>query len=304
MRQAMPTIYNGSRNTPAIQPLPLSHVSLGSTPAIPFPTIPPIFDVPSLADDTIDTPFLNNWADYLHAQQTQTDIRHVTLHASDVRQVASGLWLAIMALANNMDLSDQELGCDIENFTTEAIMNGKPQVYMFVSSFQSCLITLTLLFRGDSVGVGVMQAIWSTMWTNVLSLNGQERFWTNDDQQFYQLSLQTQVLAAHITTSDEAYLRGCGLGIRISVIWDLMTPLSPSLVLYLASGSVEGAMSSDFLLAVQPTLEARLQTWPPPSKTTSDGRTILDLDVRKDPWTLIASCVSFEGTQVCLCFLL
>jgi hypothetical protein len=134
----------------------------------------------------------------------------------------------------------------------------------------------------------------------MLSLGSGERFWTNNDTTFMTISLQTHVLATHITEEDEAYLQGCGLGIHISIIWSLLPGLlSPSLVLYLASGNIDQALSHDFLIAVQPAIEAQLQMWPPTSKTTGEGRTVLDLDVRRDPWTLIASCASFDGTQVC-----
>jgi hypothetical protein len=145
-----------------------------------------------------------------------------------------------------------------------------------------------------------LRAIWSTMWSNVLSLGCGERFWMNNDTTFMTISLQTHVLATCITEEDKAYLRGCGLGIRISIIWSLMPgPLSPSLVLYLASGNINQALSQDFLMAVQPAVEVRLRTWPPPSRITGEGRRVLDLDVRRDPWTLITSCASFDGTQVC-----
>lgn len=138
------------------------------------------------------------------------------------------------------------------------------------------------------------------MWSDIVSLSCGERFWTNNDRDsFMTISLRTRVLAAHITEEDEAYLRGCGFCIRISILWGLIPgPISPSLVLYLAYGSIDHAISRDFLIAVQPAVEARLQTWPP-SKITREGRTVLDLDVRRDPWTLVASCASFDGTQVC-----
>lgn len=136
------------------------------------------------------------------------------------------------------------------------------------------------------------------MWNNALSLGCGERFWANSDTNFMTLSLRTPILAAYITEEDAAYLRGCGFAIRISIIWGLMPgPLSPSLVLYLVSADINLAISRNFLEAVQPTVEARLQTWPPPT-ITRDGRTVLDLNVRSDPWTLIASCASFDGTQV------
>jgi len=61
--------------------------------------------------------------------------------------------------------------------------------------------------------------------------------------------------------------------------------------------ALDWATSRDFLAAVQPAVEARLRTWPP-VKITRDGRSVLDLDVRKDPWTLIASCASFDGMQI------
>ena len=128
------------------------------------------------------------------------------------------------------------------------------------------------------------------------------------DTNFATLSLQTLVLATHITEADAAYLRACGLSIRVSIIWGLMPgPLSPSLILYLLSENmpVEAALnratSRDFLAAVQPAVETRLRAWPPP-KITRDGKSVLDLDVRRDPWTLIASCAIFDGTQVCFHF--
>jgi hypothetical protein len=141
------------------------------------------------------------------------------------------------------------------------------------------------------------------MWTDILSPS-HGNFWTPmTESTFITLSLRTQVLASVITEDDTTYLRGCGFSIRISIIWGLVPGLlSPSLILYLISGSLDKAISQDFLRAVQPAVESRLQTWPPP-KITREGSTVLDLDVRKDPWTLIASCTSFDGTQACFCFL-
>jgi hypothetical protein len=121
---------------------------------------------------------------------------------------------------------------------------------------------------------------------------------------FMTLALQTHVLASIITDKDAAYLQGCGFAICILIIWGLIPgPLSPSLIVYLMSGSLDKALSHDFLIAVQPAVKSRLQTWPPPN-ITREGCTILDLDVRRDPWTLIASCNSFDGTQARFLFFL
>ncbi len=275
-----------------------------STPVTQFPEIPPVFDIQHSADEAHDTPFLDAWTNHLNAQQSQVNVERVSVHASNVQGAAHSLWSAIMALANNRDLPEQEVGCDVDCFTMEAIMNGSPQVHVYVAHFFSVsYIILTSSFRGDSVGNGVLRAIWSTMWCDVLSLGCGERFWTNNDDNFVTISLQNHVLATHITEEEEAYLWGCGFWVRVSIIWGLMPgPLSPSLVLYLAYGNIDQAISQDFLIAVQPAIEARLQTWPP-SRITRDRRTVLDLDVRRDPWTLIASCVSFDGTRVCFHFL-
>jgi len=136
------------------------------------------------------------------------------------------------------------------------------------------------------------------MWNNILTQGCGERLWTTSEATFSTLSLRTHILAALITEEDKSYLRGCGFSIRISVIWGLMPgPLSPSLVLYLISGNISQALSQDFLAAVQPAVEERIRTWPPP-KVTRHGQERLDLDARKDPWTLIASCASFDGTNI------
>ncbi|KAH9017837.1 hypothetical protein EDB84DRAFT_1442645 [Lactarius hengduanensis] len=261
-----------------------------STPAlVPLPEIPPMFAIQSSAtsDDldvqVHDTPFLDAWTDCLRAQQSDINAERIGVHAPSIQVAARGLWSAIMALANNTDLPEPEAGCDINHFTMDAIMNGIPRVSV-----------------GDSVGDGVLRAIWSTMWSDILSLGHGpgERFWTNDNSDFTSISLRPNILATRITEDDQAYLQGCGFCIHISVIWGLMPgPLSPSLILYLAHGNIDEAISRDFLKVVQPSLEARLQTWPP-SMITRSRRTVLELDVRRDPWMLIASCTSFDGTQI------
>ncbi|KAH8995533.1 hypothetical protein EDB86DRAFT_1099203 [Lactarius hatsudake] len=279
-----------------IRPFPMTCIRSSPTtetpsaPAlVPFPEIPPIFatQYSATSDDSDvrvhDTPFLDAWTDCLRAQQSDVNAERIGVHASSIQVAARGLWSAIMALANNTDLPEPEAGCDVNHFTMDAIMNGIPRVSV-----------------GDSVGDGVLRAIWSTMWNDILSLGHGpgERFWTNDNSDFMTISLRPNILATRITEDDQAYLRGCGLSIRISVIWGLMPgPLSPSLLLYLAHGNIDKAISRDFLKAVQPSLEARLQTWPP-SMITRSGQTVLELDVRRDPWTLIASCTSFDGTQI------
>ncbi|KAF8259269.1 hypothetical protein EI94DRAFT_1035513 [Lactarius quietus] len=295
MRSPSPSVHQRGvtpilHNPSLIRPLPVTHVR--SPPAIEPPStvlsdpiapeIPSVFDMPPSADEILDTPFLDAWTNHLRAQQSHNDIERVSIDASSVQDAACGLWAAITALANNKAVPESEAGWTISSFTLEAIMKGRPQVHI-----------------GDSVGDGVLRATWSTMWNNILTQGCGERLWTTSEATFSTLSLRTHILAALITEEDKSYLRGCGFSIRISVIWGLMPgPLSPSLVLYLISGNISQALSQDFLAAVQPAVEERIRTWPPP-KVTRHGQERLDLDARKDPWTLIASCASFDGTNVC-----
>lgn len=289
-----PTI--GPSSTPATEV-----TSLESTSALQFPEIPRVFDIPSSTDDVIDTPFLDAWTEHLRAQRSDDDVTRVRICASSVQDAAHGLWLGIMALTNGWDLPALEAGQHIDDFTIEAIMNGSPRVQVYEALSLLHLPYLLISYsRGDSIGDGVLRAVWSTMWNNIISPGHGKSFWTpTTEPTFMTLSLRTQVLASIITEEDARYLRGCGFAIRISIIWGLVPgPLSPSFILYLISGSLDKATSQDFLRAVQPAVESRLETWPPP-KITREGSTVFDLDVRSDPWTLIASCTSFDGTQVC-----
>jgi len=155
-----------------------------------FPDIPPAF-AQSSADEVLDTPSLNAWTNHLDAQQQrQLDVERVTIRVPSVQEAARSMWSAILALANNQVLPDPESGCVITHFTVEAIMSRSPRVHV-----------------GGSVGVGVLRAIWATMWKNLLSVGCGNRLWIHTDDDFTMLSLQTLVLATRITEEDTTYLR-------------------------------------------------------------------------------------------------
>jgi hypothetical protein len=104
---------------------------LESTSALQFPDIPHVFDIQSTADDALDTPSLDAWTSYLRAQQRQANTARVIVRASSVQGAASGLWSAIMALANNKGLLAMDVGCHIDHFMLEVIMNGGLQIYVY-----------------------------------------------------------------------------------------------------------------------------------------------------------------------------
>ncbi|KAI0349951.1 hypothetical protein OH77DRAFT_1593900 [Trametes cingulata] len=144
---------------------------------------------------------------------------------------------------------------------------------------------------GSAVGPGPLRAVFGRAIKLMVSDEG---YWikTSDDQFYTPL-----VPGTPLTDDDIKYWKGCGVMLRIALLWNQnILPVSP-LLLALLLGGLDAATDSSLLQCITPELAARLETWPPPLITCPNtGEMVYDVQLGRDPMNLIMQFI--PNTQI------
>ncbi|KAJ3807859.1 hypothetical protein F5876DRAFT_79325 [Lentinula aff. lateritia] len=169
----------------------------------------------------------------------------------NVEAIATAMWDRFIALANgdhSLEESMESQGVTLHNFTMEGLHSN---------------LVLMSIISGDQGAMG------RGVWTEVLHLIEQKIIMDDENWQqlgfdrYFTLKLQDFEDIPYPTT-DIRHFRAIGLFRRLALMWQVEpVAISPMMVAYLISESMEVSISLNLLTQVAPDLNHRILQWPP-----------------------------------------